>query len=499
MDKRSIALLLAAITVAMLGLLAIQVAWTRNTIALREDQFDEAVSHALMRVSDRLEGIERMRELKRHRQGRRMLLRLDSMRRAQPVPQSTDDPFAGAEPVPPPDAPLEPLPQPPGFPGDDERAEHEEMVTDLVRAILASELGRDIRKRVDPVTLDSLLRAELLPLGLQGDPAWAVFTAEGALALAPAADSAALLLRASPHRARLFRHDLAGAPHYLHVRAEHGRAALLKGSWPMLIASALFLLIIALVFTYTLRAVVRQKRLNDIRNDLVNNLTHELKTPISTIGLACEALADPSIPRTERQVRAYTTMIRDENKRLGALVENVLQSAVQDGGRMVVKPVDLDLHAVIQDVVRSSTMQVSRRNGRIEADLRAEIHRVQGDRIHLTNLLYNLIDNAVKYCEQEPRIRIATHSDDEGITLSVADNGIGIAPSEQRKIFDKLYRIPTGNLHNAKGFGLGLSYVKSVVERHGGRIRVESTPGQGSTFHIFLPFAHEHQRTAPRR
>jgi len=177
----------------------------------------------------------------------------------------------------------------------------------------------------------------------------------------------------------------------------------------------------------------------------------------------------------------------------------VLQSAVQDGGRMVVKPVDLDLHAVIQDVVRSSTMQVSRRNGRIEADLRAEIHRVHGDRIHLTNLLYNLIDNAVKYCEQEPRIRIATNSDDEGITLSVADNGIGIPPSEQRKIFDKLYRIPTGNLHNAKGFGLGLSYVKSVVERHGGRIRVESIPGQGSTFHIFLPFAHEHQRTAPRR
>jgi two-component system phosphate regulon sensor histidine kinase PhoR len=225
----------------------------------------------------------------------------------------------------------------------------------------------------------------------------------------------------------------------------------------------------------------------------VNNLTHELKTPISTIGLACEALADPSMPRTEQQVRSYTAMIRDENKRLGALVENVLQSAVLDGGQMLVKRVELDLHALVHDVVRSSNILLDRRNGRMELDLQAEIHRVQGDRIHLTNLLYNLVDNAVKYTEKEPRIAIATRSDDRGITVSVTDNGIGIAASEQRKIFERLYRVPTGNIHNAKGFGLGLSYVRNVVERHGGRIRVESAPGRGSTFHIFIPF--EHART----
>jgi two-component system phosphate regulon sensor histidine kinase PhoR len=160
---------------------------------------------------------------------------------------------------------------------------------------------------------------------------------------------------------------------------------------------------------------------------------------------------------------------------------------------MVLKRVDLDLHALIKDVVRSSSMQVSRRNGVIDLALKAEIHHVNGDRIHLTNLLYNLIDNAVKYTEQEPRIRIGTANNDEGVTISVQDNGIGISASEQRKIFDRLYRVPTGNIHNTKGFGLGLSYVRTVVERHGGRIHLESAPGRGSTFHIFIPF--EHGRT----
>ena len=262
---------------------------------------------------------------------------------------------------------------------------------------------------------------------------------------------------------------------------------------PLLLISAVFMVIIGMAFAFTIRTIFRQKRISEIRNDLVNNLTHELKTPISTIGLACEALSDPSMPKTEEQVRTFVGMIRDENKRLGSLVENVLQSAVMESGQMVIKHVDLDVHALLQDVVRSSNIQVSRRNGRIDLDLKAEIYRVSGDRIHLTNLFYNLIDNAVKYAEQEPRIRIATTSNNEGVTVSVSDNGIGIAPSEQRKVFERLYRVPTGNIHNAKGFGLGLSYVRTVVDRHEGRIELDSVPGRGSTFRIFIPF--EHVRT----
>ena len=300
----------------------------------------------------------------------------------------------------------------------------------------------------------------------------------------------------TPYRERLFRHDLALEGYFLRVAVDDERGLIHRGVVPQLIISALFIGLIIAVFAIALRIILRQKRISDIRNDLVNNLTHELKTPISTIGLACEALADPSVPKTDQQVRTFVGMIRDENKRLGALVENVLQSAVLDSGHMVLKLVDLDMHSLVQDVIRSSNIQVSRRSGRIETDLRAEIHHVQGDRIHLTNLLYNLIDNAVKYTRQEPVIRIVTHSNDTGITLSVSDNGIGIAPSEQRKIFDRLYRVPTGNIHNTKGFGLGLSYVRTVVERHRGTIRVESVPGQGSTFHLFIPFEHVITRQA---
>jgi two-component system phosphate regulon sensor histidine kinase PhoR len=372
--------------------------------------------------------------------------------------------------------------------------DHEALISDMVRGILASELSRDILDRIDPGVLDSLLKDEFEANGLPGDLHYGVFSEDGVPLLLHGPEGLdTLSLSRAPFREKLFRHDLAGPSYFLHVTVPGQRGALWQGMLPLLLISALFMAIIVLAFVFTIRTIFRQKRIGEIRNDLVNNLTHELKTPISTIGLACEALADPSMPKTEQQVRTFVAMIRDENKRLGALVENVLQSAVLESGHMVLKRVDLDLHVLVQDVARSSGIQVSRRNGRIDLDLKAEIHHVSGDRIHLTNLLYNLIDNAVKYAEREPRIRIATRSDDQGVTLSVADNGIGIAPSEQRKIFDRLYRVPTGNIHNAKGFGLGLSYVRTVVERHGGRIKVESVPGSGSTFHIFIPF--EHVRT----
>ncbi|MBK8498428.1 MAG: HAMP domain-containing histidine kinase [Flavobacteriales bacterium] len=513
MSKRAITLLLAAISIALVGLVAIQVVWIRKTMALREDQFAQGIGNALSAVSERIERTERMREMKRHRAGRQLLFKLDSLQSLAAQIDAHEDQLLEEEtaleelqlegedvleaPEPPPDM-RAPSSMHEGHPIDPQ--EYEQLVTEMLRGIVQGERSADIRRRMDAHLLDSLLGAELARVGIESGFRYGIFSAKGRWVKLPGehVGSRAELIDA-PFRERLFKHDVGGVPYYLHVDVRHRRAALFSGLLPMLIASVLFIGLIALGFVLLIRFLLRQKRLNDIRNDLVNNLTHELKTPISTISLACEALADPSVPKTEQQVRAFTAMIRDENKRLGALVENVLQSAVQDSGRMLLKPVDLDLHTVISDVVRSSTMQVSRRNGRIELDLQAEIHGLRADRIHLTNVLYNLIDNAVKYTEKEPRIRIATSSNDEGIVLRITDNGIGMPASEHRKIFDKLYRVPTGNLHNAKGFGLGLSYAKSVVERHGGRITVESTPGQGSTFVIHLPFEHVQADQTARR
>lgn len=507
MDKYRINLLLVAISVALLGLMGIQVKWMRDSLALREAQFARSVDHALFSVSDKLEQIEKVRDLQRHKAGRRLLRKLDAMRRAELERQAVHDGQLAADTNLAPDEAgrsLAGMPEgrsPVGAGSlwtSADQADQEALITDMVRGIVAQELARDIRERIETPVLDSLLAAELRSNGVEEEFVHGVFKEDGTQVEIGIGQGSELAPGKGPvYRERLFRHDLAGPAYYLHMQVPGHRGLLWRDLLPLLLTSALFMAIIVVAFFLTIRTIFRQKRIGEIRNDLVNNLTHELKTPISTIGLACEALADPSMPKTEQQVRTFVGMIRDENKRLGALVENVLQSAVLESGHMVLKRVDLDMHALVHDVVRSSSIQVSRRNGRIDLDLRAEIHHVNGDRIHLTNLLYNLIDNAVKYTEQEPRIRIATTGDDEGLTISIADNGIGISASEQRKIFDRLYRVPTGNIHNAKGFGLGLSYVRTVVERHGGRIKLESAPGRGSTFHIFIPYEHAPTAQAP--
>jgi two-component system, OmpR family, phosphate regulon sensor histidine kinase PhoR len=498
-EKHRITLLLVAISAALIGLMGIQVKWMRDSMMLREAQFERSMDHALFNVSDKLEQLEKMHDLRRLKAGKKLLRKLDALRRAHDEQAALSggglalDPPLDTSPVPPdpPDVPAEPINSSTDVWSEEDLADREAMITEMVRSIYTDARPTDIKERIVVHVLDSLLRTELRTNGVQGAFTYGVFTEAGeAVELGQESRLEGTSNEGAVYRQRLYRHDLAGPVHYLHVGIPGHRGMLWRDMAPLLLTSALFMAIIVVAFFFTIRTIFRQKRIGEIRNDLVNNLTHELKTPISTIGLACEALADPSMPKTEQQVRTFVAMIRDENKRLGSLVENVLQSAVLESGHMVLKRVDLDVHALVQDVVRSSSMQVSRRNGRIDLDLKAEIHHVNGDRIHLTNLLYNLIDNAVKYTEQEPRIRIASVSNDEGITVSVTDNGIGIAPSEQRKIFDRLYRVPTGNIHNAKGFGLGLSYVRTVVERHGGRIRLESTPGSGSTFHIFIPFEH---------
>jgi two-component system, OmpR family, phosphate regulon sensor histidine kinase PhoR len=489
MDKRVIQILMTGITLGLLGLVVIQFIWMRSNIKLQEARLSQGISNAMFAVSERLERMEKFRALQDHEAGRKLLLRLDTLRR----PANMQEPVDAREQ----ESGL-------GRPATSQdmawplrMEEHEELVNSIVRSILATRWEVDPRDRVDPTQLDTILREEFRAHGLPLPEAYGIFTTTGEAVLVPleSRDKEAEVL-ASPHRERLFRYDIVGPEFHLHVLLPVGPGMVLPRMLPMIILSMVFVLIMIFAFFHTVRTIVRQKRINDIRNDLVNNLTHELKTPISTISLACEALMDPSIPRDLEQGRKLVNMIRDENKRLGSLVENVLQSAVMDSGHMVMKRVDLDLHGLIHDVVRSSSIQVSRRNGRIDLDLKAEIHHLKGDRIHLTNLIYNLVDNAVKYTEKEPRIILATHSTDDGILLRVTDNGIGIPRAEQQKIFDKLYRVPTGNIHNAKGFGLGLSYARTVVERHGGRIDVESEPGRGSTFTIFLPYEHVREQQA---
>jgi two-component system phosphate regulon sensor histidine kinase PhoR len=246
-----------------------------------------------------------------------------------------------------------------------------------------------------------------------------------------------------------------------------------------------------LLFSYSIRTIYRQKKLSDVKNDFINNMTHELKTPIATISLACEALNDPDMRAAEGSVKTYVGMISDENKRLGVLVENVLRTAIFEQGDMHLRIDTLNIHDIIKSVIRNVAIQVKQRQGSVMTQLNAVDPLIEGDALHLTNVVYNLIDNAIKYSDEKPVVQISTEDGENELIIRFADNGIGISRENQSRVFDKLYRVPTGNVHNVKGFGLGLSYVKGVIEKHHGAVKLDSEPKKGSTFTLHIPRIHE--------
>lgn len=242
-------------------------------------------------------------------------------------------------------------------------------------------------------------------------------------------------------------------------------------------------------FSVTLLIIFRQKRISEIKNDFVNNMTHELKTPISTISLAAQMLNDKSIPVERKNLGYLGGVIADESKRLGLQVEKVLQMAIFEKTRLKLKLKEFDVHEVIKKVVANFSLQLESQGGMLITELGANNPVIVADEVHVTNVVNNLLDNALKYKNGNPEIIIFTKNATGGIVIAFKDNGVGISRDNVRKIFDQFYRVPTGNVHNVKGFGLGLSYVKKIVEAHGGRIWVDSTLGIGSTFSVFLPWS----------
>lgn len=227
-----------------------------------------------------------------------------------------------------------------------------------------------------------------------------------------------------------------------------------------------------------------------MKNDLINNITHELKTPISIISLACQALNDEDMAKIEGIRNNYLNMIAQENKRLGSLVENILQSAVMEKGDFKMKFKKLNAAEKIEAALKSFKMRLSEKNFNVTVKLQSETLLLEADETHFTNMIFNLIDNAIKYSkpgDKNPVLHIEAFTKDDELHFVVEDNGIGISKDDQKKIFDKLFRVSTGNVHNVKGYGLGLSYVKSIIERHHGQIEVKSELGKGSRFSVKMP------------
>ena len=255
--------------------------------------------------------------------------------------------------------------------------------------------------------------------------------------------------------------------------------------------SALILVFVLGLFSLALFVIFRQKRLSEMKNDFVNNMTHELKTPIATISLASQMLNDRSIPDEQKNLGQISRIIQTESRQLGFQVERVLQMAIFDHGKLRLKLEEVHLHELIETVAQNFLLQVDRRSGRLDYLPEADNDLINGDVMHLTNVVSNLLENAMKYSPKNPEISISTLNENNSLVFSVSDRGIGISKENQKRIFDKFYRVPTGNVHNVKGFGLGLSYVKLIVEAHGGSVDVKSETGKGSDFLIHLPLYNE--------
>jgi two-component system phosphate regulon sensor histidine kinase PhoR len=250
---------------------------------------------------------------------------------------------------------------------------------------------------------------------------------------------------------------------------------------------SIIILLVFIFFAYTITIIYRQKRVSDIKTDFINNMTHELKTPISTIGLSSEMLLRSDFTNDPEKLQRYASIIYKENKRLENQVERVLNVAKLDTEPLVLKKEPIQLDSLLQEIKDNFMFNQLEKEGSIELNLTAENNLVHADQIHFTNVIYNLIDNAIKYCEKVPHITISTKTIENHFQLTFSDNGIGIKKEDVKLIFDKFYRVPTGNLHNVKGFGLGLFYVKLIIEAHGGKITCESSKINGTTFTIKIP------------
>ena len=411
-------------TIALIGLMGVQIYWIRNASSVKEANFKRSVNEVITRVVAKIEQIEKRKALQNNQYA--------------------------------------------GMMNFNRHMTYENFIT------------RE--------GLDSLISVELTVRGIDSKYEVGIYKPEKDTMLLRNSDTAPREMIKKGFAFRLFASDIFTSPEYLIIYFPNEQKYLLTELWGMLLISIILIIVIMYSFSYTIRTIFRQKKLSEMKNDFINNMTHEFKTPISTISLACEALSDDEISNSPGFFLNYLNIIKEENKRLAGMSEKILQTAVIEKGQLKMKKDKIDFHAIIADVIKNIRIQVEIKDGVIIRNFKASQPFLEGDKVHLTNLVYNLLDNANKYSPRKPVIKVRTENTSNGIVLTIEDNGIGISNADQKKIFEKLYRVPTGNIHEVRGFGLGLSYVKAIVEGHNGKIHIESEVGKGSKFRIFLPF-----------
>jgi two-component system, OmpR family, phosphate regulon sensor histidine kinase PhoR len=365
--------------------------------------------------------------------------------------------------------------------------EKELLVENIVNRLIKTPLR--IEEKLNNKLLNRVIQAELKLNGITTPYQYAIKDESGNTIFK--SDSFDNNASSTSYLTRLYPDDIFDQPYFLSIYFPEIRQYIFRSVGFIIISSVVLTLILVVIIGSAIYIIFRQKRLSLVKTDFINNMTHELKTPISTISLASQLLGDPNVPNENKNIEYLSKLILDESKRLGLQVEKVLQMAVFDRTQIKLRIKRININDLIDNVLNNFNIQVKSRNGHVIKELNASDPFINVDEVHITNVIYNLLDNAVKYCVEEPIINISTRNNNDGVIVDIKDNGIGISKENLQKIFDQFYRVPTGNIHNVKGFGMGLNYVRKIVLEHKGNVTVESKPGQGSTFSVHLPFKSE--------
>lgn len=362
-------------------------------------------------------------------------------------------------------------------------------INDMMVEAFRNNVYEDPSKRIDIAFMDSVIRTELNNDDLPKTYKFMVANEFGVpIVFANAPSNYSIKLDTLiTGKTVLFPSNILDEDLYLHIYFPKKGAYLFQEMWTSLTVSLTLMILIIVALMIMFRTILTQKKLSEMKNDFISNMTHEFKTPISTISLACEAMSDQDMMQSNvSDIGPYVKMISEENKRLSLLVERILQSAVMDRGELKLREEKVVLNDLVTEIVQHAQFRIQNGGGKIKLELPKEQLEITSDRMHLTNIITNLIDNAIKYSDGIPNIEIYLKKENKKLLLSVKDHGIGIKKEHITKIFDKLYRVPTGNVHNVKGFGLGLSYVKAVADIYGWNVIVQSKYGEGTEFTLVM-------------
>ena len=336
--------------------------------------------------------------------------------------------------------------------------------------------------------LDSLITDKLMVNGVDIDPYIGIYDYTDDKFIYSNDEGKEDKLRESPFKYRFHPDGMMSPNEYFIVLQFPLSSLMLKENSTRYFLLSFFLISLILILFYlSMRAIFRKEKLDEMKNDFINNMTHEIKTPIATIGLACEMLQDPTIGSDPATNGTYIGIIGDENRRMRMLVETILQSSKMSSKNFQLNLKEIDINAIVESVTANFKPQIANRGGVLTSHYEANLPAILGDELHLTNMVYNLVDNAIKYSPEKLEIEVTTRLSGPNVVFSVKDHGLGISKEDQKHIFERFYRVSTGNVHDVKGFGIGLSYVHQVVTLHKGTITVDSTPGEGTTFSIALP------------